>query len=160
MACAESRAARLAEKARLLAREGNYQEAIAALRRVEGEFGTTSVAQDAQKQLLLYRGLLDAKLKEERRQAKDDLWALARGLFEYRERWKRYPARLAELDPGGSLPSLDPWGSDYLYRPSADGRGYRLQCLGSDGVPGGSGDDVDLVVINGEFVKDLPWEDR
>lgn len=40
----------------------------------------------------------------------------------------------------------DPWGRAYLYRaPGASGREFDLISYGRDGVPGGSGDDADIV---------------
>jgi len=45
----------------------------------------------------------------------------------------------------GQLP-LDPWGHAYQYRsPGSQGQEFELLSLGKDGVPGGAGDDADLI---------------
>ena len=42
---------------------------------------------------------------------------------------------------------LDPWGRPYLYRrPGQAGSEYDLLTFGRDGVPGGSGEDADIIV--------------
>jgi general secretion pathway protein G len=45
----------------------------------------------------------------------------------------------------GDLPP-DPWGTPYQYRvPGSQGRDYDLLSLGRDRMPGGSGDDADIL---------------
>lgn len=40
----------------------------------------------------------------------------------------------------------DPWGKAYVYRtPGGNGRDYELMSYGADGVPGGTGNDADIV---------------
>jgi general secretion pathway protein G len=40
----------------------------------------------------------------------------------------------------------DPWGNPYIYTvPGSKGQRYELTSLGEDGVPGGTGDDEDIV---------------
>ncbi len=56
-----------------------------------------------------------------------------------RERGGRWPQDLSQQ---GS--TLDPWGRAYLYVRDADERGGALLCLGSDGLPGGRGEAVDV----------------
>lgn len=63
-----------------------------------------------------------------------------------------YPEKLADLmDKPGDLKSwngpylkkkpIDPWGREYIYKPSADKKDYELISFGRDGVSGG-GDDI------------------
>jgi hypothetical protein len=158
--CAERRATKMVEKAQDLARHGKYDEAITMLQEVERRFADTEQARGTRKLIVLYSGLRDAELKEDRRRAKDELTAIARALFIFHDRYGRYPATLRELPAGDSLPLTDPWGSDYRYLPLSGGRRYRLECRGKDGRVGGTGDDQDLLIVNGEFVADLPWADR
>jgi general secretion pathway protein G len=48
---------------------------------------------------------------------------------------------------GAAVPS-DPWGYPYQYTvPGADGQGFALYSLGSDGKKGGQGDAADLGVL-------------
>lgn len=54
------------------------------------------------------------------------------------QRW-RGPYMQAEVPP-------DPWGTPYQYRaPGPNGREFELSSLGKDRLPGGTGDDADLV---------------
>jgi general secretion pathway protein G len=45
--------------------------------------------------------------------------------------------------------AADPWGNPYVYRLGADGAGYGLVSLGSDGKEGGEGDAADLGTDSG-----------
>jgi general secretion pathway protein G len=54
--------------------------------------------------------------------------------------------------PGWAGPYLekglpkDPWGRDYLYKcPGEGGRSYNIVSYGADGVPGGEGENADIV---------------
>ena len=42
----------------------------------------------------------------------------------------------------------DPWRHPYLYELCAQGRGFRLASLGQDGLPGGSDEAADLVLLS------------
>ncbi len=110
--------------------------------------------------MILYKGFMEAEVKKSRRLAKDEMLAIARALLDGQSRNAFYPASLEELDPSGSLSHVDPWQRPYKYERSSDRKGYRLECLGQDGVPGGDGDNRDLLILNGEIVKDLNWEDQ
>jgi general secretion pathway protein G len=41
---------------------------------------------------------------------------------------------------------VDPWGKPFLYRRPGDRAGYDLLSYGADGRPGGSGEDIDVVI--------------
>jgi general secretion pathway protein G len=45
--------------------------------------------------------------------------------------------------------AADPWGNPYQYQATADGTGYVLKSLGSDGKEGGEGDAADLAADTG-----------
>lgn len=158
--CRESRATRILDSAQDLARHGHYDDAIGALEGLEARFPSTTAAAQAPKLVTLYKGLRDAELKEDRRRAKDEMIALGRALFDYFGSRRRYPQSLQDLPKSDTLPLVDPWGGEYHYSTSSGGQRYRLECFGRDGLQGGSGDDQDLRVLNGEFVADLPWTDR
>ncbi|MFN0160526.1 MAG: type II secretion system major pseudopilin GspG [Burkholderiales bacterium] len=86
---------------------------------------------------------------------------LAKSLEAYRAIVGRYPTTEQGLralterpgdEPRWNGPYLDravppdPWGRTYIYRaPGASGRDFDLISYGRDGVPGGSGDDADIV---------------
>jgi general secretion pathway protein G len=93
--------------------------------------------------------------------AKAQLDALDKAIQSYRIDTGRFPntaqgLRALVTQPGdeprwrgpylqGDVP-VDPWGSTYQYRaPGANGRDFELLSYGKDRVPGGSGDDADLI---------------
>jgi hypothetical protein len=159
--CRESRGQRLEEQASALAREGKYAEAIVKLEEAVSIYKDAPEARGASKQMVVYRGLLEAAQKETRRRANDDLLLLARKVLEYQLANGRYPSSLTLLPSHDTIPRTDPWGRPYMYETTdREGRGYRLGALGADGKPGGSGDDQDVLIVNGEFAKGLSWEDR
>jgi len=158
--CSEGKARRLSKQADALARQNKYVEAIGLLERMEHDYPKTDAARGVRDRIVLYRGFLEASQKQDRRRAKDDLIAIGRALVHYHENKRKYPATLADLAGEQTIPEVDPWGRVYVYSPSADRAAYRLECLGEDGVKGGEGNDVDLRVVNGNLVQDLPWEDR
>jgi general secretion pathway protein G len=41
----------------------------------------------------------------------------------------------------------DPWGHPFEYVPGAN-RGFTVRCLGADGLPGGEGEDADIVLVD------------
>ncbi len=93
----------MVEKAQDLARHGKYDEAITMLQEVERRFADTEQARGTRKLIVLYAGLRDAELKEDRRRAKDELTAIARALFNFRDRYGRYPATLRGATGGQAL---------------------------------------------------------
>jgi len=158
--CSDSKARRLSAQADALAHQNKYEEAIGLLERLERDYPQTDAARDVRERIVLYRGFLEANQKQDRRRAKDDLIAIGRALVHYYENRRRYPATIEELAKEQTIPQVDPWGRVYAYEPTPDRAGYRLECLGEDGVRGGDGNNVDLRVVNGNLVQDLPWEDR
>jgi general secretion pathway protein G len=98
--------------------------------------------------------------KSETAVAKAQMDAFSKALDQYRLDIGRYPnseqglAALMAAPDGNKkwngpylsmdIP-LDPWGRAYLYRSPAQKREYEIVSYGKDGVPGGSGDDTDLI---------------
>jgi hypothetical protein len=54
-----------------------------------------------------------------------------------------YPEHVSELEHAEQF-KLDTWGHPYVYTPSADRHGARVQSLGADGLAGGFGADADI----------------
>jgi len=158
--CSSSRGHELREEASRLAQQGRYDEAIGALERAHQAYEGEPEAKEVEKQITLYRGLLESERKEKRRRANEDLIALGRSLHERRVSTGHFPASIADLAAPGAAATVDPWGRPYRYLLQAGGSRYKLGCLGADGQPGGEGDDQDLLVDTGEFSKDLAWEDK
>lgn len=76
-----------------------------------------------------------------------DIARLQATLDSYRDEHHRYPETLESM-PGMSPKLLtDPWGSPYSYAPTADGKGYRMSCLGADKTAD-TNDDLDSKDFN------------
>jgi len=58
----------------------------------------------------------------------------------------QYPPRTGKTAELLGRFGIDGWKRQLLYEPSADHQSYTLTSLGADGVAGGVGDDLDLVV--------------
>ncbi len=86
--------------------------------------------------------------------ARREMLDIKSGLTIHRMDYDALPARLSDLlKPSAEYPDgllagrkevpKDPWGNDYVYEPSADGKTYRLRSKGPNGRDeGGEGDDV------------------
>jgi general secretion pathway protein G len=98
--------------------------------------------------------------KSEVKAARAQIDALSKALDQYRIDNGRYPSSAQGLQalmtkPDGegrwSGPYLakavppDPWGRPYVYRSPGEKTEYELLTHGRNGVPGGSGDDADIV---------------
>src|SRR5881628_322128 len=66
VACADTRGEKLEEKASEQARKGHFVEAIESLERAKQIYGNQPAAGDIEKQIVIYRGLMEADLKEKR----------------------------------------------------------------------------------------------
>jgi tetratricopeptide (TPR) repeat protein len=149
--CSDRKAEALFEDGARLAAQGRYEEAIATFRAVEQRYPRSQVAERAAREVELLHDLLVAG----RRYKTDRALALVRETTRAIERFHadqgRWPLRLDELVPAW-LERLeeDPWGRQVRYERT--GKGYRVSCLGADGRSGGSNDDQDVVVENGEFL--------
>jgi hypothetical protein len=149
----EDRAERLYDKAIGQVKHHELEAAVETFRRVVAEYPDTPAAARARKEIVLYRGLTTAVRLDPSRRARETVVEAARAVERFRELRNALPTSLEDLVPAflGEVPA-DPWGRPLDYERDRDGRGYRLACWGADGVPGGTGDDTDLVVRNGEFV--------
>lgn len=149
----ETKAERLYREATTRIDRSEFRDAVARLERILADYPETETAEKVRREIDLYRGLDRAVRSFPMRTARDRMVRIARAIESHRNRRRSYPESLDVLVPGklSDLPD-DPWGRPFLYRVTGAGRGYRLECHGEDGVPGGDGDDADLVVVNGRFV--------
>ena len=148
----EGRAAALYDESRQKIEDGNLEDGVNLLQKVISEYPDTAAAQEARKEIDLFRGIAGAVENYPVASARDLMVRTARVLERLRHR-RRLPAELAELVPAKlkSAP-VDPWGQPLIYSRIADGRGYTLSSLGSDGAKGGTGAAGDIVIRNGSFV--------
>jgi hypothetical protein len=134
-------------------RAGEIEQAVEVLEQLLEQYPETPAAEQARREVLLYRGLAGAVRSYPVREARDRIVTTARALQRYRDRRRAWPDSLEQLVPKylESFP-LDPWGRELLYEAKPRGRGYHLACFGADGEPGGVDDDADWFVEDGAFV--------
>ncbi len=151
--CREQRAERLYLEAGRKVERGDLQGAIDRYERILREYPDSRTAERAKSDLVLYRGLLEASRKFPLRRAGDLLVQTARAVERFHRESGRWPGSLEDLVPRYlSAAPVDPWGRPLDYRAKAGG-GYVLGCRGADGATGGEGENADLVVEDGKWVK-------
>ena len=151
----ESKAEALYDRAMKHVDAGDLPAAVELFERIERDYGETVTARRAHEAVLLYAGLEHAVTTYPARRARDMMVRTARAIQRGRSGRRGWPSSLDRLMPHFlGEPPIDPWGRPLIYEPKTSGRGYVLQCLGSDGRPGGAGEAADLVVEDGEFVRD------
>jgi len=151
----ESKAEALYDRAMTHVDASDLPAAVELFERIERDYGETATARRAHAAVLLYGGLEHAVTAYPARRARDLMVLTARAIQRGRSGRRGWPTSLDRLMPHLlAEPPIDPWGRPLIYEPKASGRGYLLQCLGSDGRPGGAGEAADLVVEDGDFVRD------
>jgi len=151
----ESKAEALYDRAMGYVDADDLPAAVELFERVEQDYGDTAAAPRAHEAVLLYGGLERAVATYPARRARDLVVRTARAIQLGRGGRSGWPDSLDRLMPHLlDEPPIDPWGRPLIYEPKPGGRGYRLRCLGADGRAGGSGEAADLVVEDGEFVRD------
>lgn len=153
-ACKENRAGRLESEAAKAIESRDFETAVSQLERIVAEFPGTAAAERAREQIVLYRGLAEAVRRYPSRRAADQMVRVARAVERYHADRGTWPSSLGDLVPSHlAVAPSDPWGRPLGYRLLGGSTGYALECLGSDGVPGGDGEASDLEVRDGRFVK-------
>ncbi len=149
----ESRARELYDEAQDLIDQDRIEEAVVVYDEILARYPETDVAGKARAEVGVYRDLAGAVDRYPSHSSLDVMVRAGRAIERYRWRRGAYPESLAVLVPDflDERP-VDPWGRDLRYRRKGPRRGYVLACYGSDGEPGGEGEDADLIADNGRFV--------
>ena len=106
----------------------------------------------AERDLVLYRGLVRAEHQYPVDNAHELIVRVAKAIEKYRSRNRRWPKSLDDLRPGLMLEApVDPWGRVLRYAAKPDS-GYVLLTYGADGVSGGKLQDKDFYLEDGAFV--------
>lgn len=148
----ERRAEKIYGEAARAVEQEDFESAVEKLEVILRDHPDTKIAERARDEIVVYRGLADAVVAFPGRRSFDGIVQIARALDRYKARRGSWPESLGELVPDAiaALP-VDGWERDFAFERTA--KGYRLACYGSDGVPGGDGDQGDIVVENGVFVR-------
>ncbi len=153
LGCREQSAERLYVEAGKKVEKGDLAAAIDRYERILRDYPDSRAAERAKSDLVLYRGLLDASRRFPLRRAGDVVVQTARAVERFHREKGRWPSTLDELVPAYlSSKPVDPWGRLLDYRAKVGG-GYVLGCLGADGAAGGEGENADLLVEDGKWVK-------
>jgi hypothetical protein len=155
----EGKAERLLASAKEQVEQGELEKAVELYDRLLGEFAGTEAAKSAEREAVLYRGLAEAVQSYPARTARDLVLQTARAIQRYRGARRSWPGTLEDLVPQHlrKVP-IDPWGRQIRYAAKKTGRGYYLGCYGEDGQSGGTHDDADWLVEDGNFVRKLSRE--
>jgi hypothetical protein len=145
----ESQADKMYRQATEMIDRGEYGPAVSILDEVIRRYPGTEAARLAREDVKLYRGLAGAVSRYPGQQARDVMTRTARVLEKHRVKYGRLPKKLTDIMP---QEPVDPWGNKLEYEVSDDRKRYVLKSHGADGLPGGEGGDIDLVIRNGEFV--------
>lgn len=152
-ACAERRAERAFRRAAATESSRPLADVRADLQKIVQRWPETKAARTALSEIEWIDALDTASSRGPFLRAWDAVRRVALAVEAYREREGRIPADLQGLAPRYlPAPVSDPWGVPvrFIARPN----GYRVVSYGADGLPGGSGDNGDIIVENGKLVHD------
>jgi hypothetical protein len=149
--CAERRAERAFRRAIAMEETHPLPEVQTALRELIDRWPKTKAAAAARQEIEWVDDLLSAAQRGPLLRAWDAIRKVSIAVERFRHREGHAPDSQGELVPRDlSSPVLDPWGVPV--RVSRRGSGYQVVSYGADGIPGGGGNDTDLVIENGKFV--------
>ncbi len=160
-------AKRLFDKGKRLEQAHQYAQAAEVYRAIQEKFPKTAAAKQVKESVdfdFISQALNINKMKNIT-DVKESLGKIAKAVGRFYFKENRYPGRLDELVPGylASIPR-DPWGARFSYAvttkegdvvdpASEEAGGYLIAWFGKDRIPGGTGDDSDIIVSSGRFIE-------
>ena len=147
-------AAFLLEEAHAASNRGDYTQAVDLLERIINDYPGTREATIAAEEYDTFRDLFQYEVEARKQAVERALTKIGRSVEVYHRERGRFPASIDELVPR-YLPQRveDPWGNPVFY--TRNRNGYVIACFGKDGIPGGTDEDRDLFIQNGQFVASL-----
>jgi len=167
---------KLYEDAHALIEEGRSLEARMLMEEIVRRFPEKPEGIAARQDIFMLEAILKRNSDADRRQVRRLIQTTCDALKRYRDRYGEYPDSLNKLVPEYGLDQLPltPWKHPLFYRPyvststeqATDRRGrmavrnntrfdsYHLACLGKDLKPGGEDMDADILVVNGNIIKE------
>jgi len=136
-----------------LIRQKKIPEAVEVLREVRDQYPSSEWADKATRDLVFYEDAVQLEQYAKQLVVKSDFTQIARACELYRARYNQYPESIMTLMPEYVKKVMkDPWGRNYWYISESRGRQfYILACFGADQIPGGNGNDMDIVLESGKF---------
>lgn len=148
--CSEWRAERAFKRAVEMEKAKPTRDVLLELNKIVERWPMTRAAGKARKEIEWLSDLQDATTRGKGLLAWDSVRKVARAAEQFRVAKGRYPENMEEMIPrflSGEI--RDPWGTPVGYRKTASG--YQAICFGADGIPGGTGDDADINIVNGQL---------
>ncbi|CAM2006962.1 type II secretion system protein GspG [Acanthopleuribacter pedis] len=160
------KAKQLYDRAELYAERRQFAQAIEIMQRIQIDYGETEYGPRSEKMIDDYRGLERLVLDNDRQEIRSKFSRIHRALDNYRVRFLSYPITTEDMK---KLPSVvnpewvDPWGNPIYYKPTYSSNriprrapdGYVLASFGKDGLPGGTGQDLDLFYKDNKEIETL-----
>ncbi len=147
-------AAFLLDEAHQASNRGDFTQAVKLLGQIINQYPGTKEAAVASEEYDTFKDLFRYETKARKQAVIDAVKKVGRAVEIFHQKKKRYPSNLNVLIPR-YLPNRvkDPWGNPILYKKSRNG--YMIACFGKDGIPGGSEENRDIFIQNGQFVPRL-----
>ena len=141
----------LMKKADFYYENGDLRKAVILYKKVLDKFPDTQSGKIAAENYARYSQMLNAEIEANKKINFDRTKSLARAVELYYRDHRRYPNSVDDLIPD-YIPKrvVDVWGNPLVYKKTKDG--YIVACFGKDGVIGGSGEDTDFFIQNGDVV--------
>ncbi|MFN7975987.1 MAG: type II secretion system protein GspG [Acidobacteriota bacterium] len=161
----EQAAQRLFDKAQKYEKAKQYEQALAVYDELKQKYPMTKVAKSVDRAVdfKFIQGAISIDRLKNVNEVKENLKVIAKAIESYYFKAGSYPPNLDVLVPAymETMPR-DPWGARYSYGvtneknevldpPGTAAKGYMLAWFGRDRIPGGTNDDSDVFIVNGEL---------
>ncbi len=147
-------AAFLLDEAHQASNRGDYNQAVKLLEQIINQYPGSKEAGIASEEYDTFKDLFRYEVEARKQAELQSVKKVGRAVEIFHQKKKRYPKNLDTLIPR-YLPTrvTDPWGNPILYKKSQNG--YMIACFGKDGIPGGTEENRDIFIQNGQFVSRL-----
>lgn len=168
-ACKDEKAEKaklLYERAELYSERRQFSQAIEILQRIQIDYGETEYGPRSEQMIEEFQRLQDLVLKNDRDEIRSKFSRINRALDNYRVRFLAYPITPEDMKklPAVVNPEwIDPWGNPIYYKPTYSSEriprrapdGFVLGSFGKDGLPGGTGQDLDLFYRDNKEIESI-----
>ncbi len=139
------------KKADYFYEKGELRKALMLYKQLMETFPKTESGKIAAENYVRYTQMLNAEIEANKKINFDRTKSLARAVELYYRDHKKYPDSVDDLIPT-YIPKriTDVWGNPIIYKRTKDG--YLVACFGKDGIIGGTAEDTDFFIQNGEIV--------
>ncbi len=142
----------LLKKADYFYEKGELRKALFLYKQVMDAYPQTKSGKIAAENYIRYSQMLQSEIEANKKINFDRTKSLARAVELYYRDYRKYPNSVEDLIPK-YIPKkvVDVWGNPIIYKKTSDG--YVVACFGKDGIIGGTDEDTDFFIQNGEVVS-------